>query len=190
MYHPSSSLKTRCALAALALVVSLPTRASPPKFVSEPWPNQAPQTRDAATFKAVMLKGHNDARRAVRLGGMNWSDALAQHAHGYAVQLARTNRFEHSSDTPGVEPQGENLWMGTRGAFSYGNMVGAWVDERRDYERGTGDFEAIGHYTQIIWRSTTKVGCAVAKNSEYEFLVCRYSPAGNIEGVEPLDWGN
>ena len=51
----------------------------------------------------------------------------------YAAQLARTGRFEHSPQPRGTPPQGENLWTGTRGAYSYREMVGHWVAERRFY---------------------------------------------------------
>ena len=178
--------KTRRLLGGLAVLLAFPLMAAAPEFTSEPWPDQAPQTRDAAVMKAVMMKAHNDARRAVRVGPMVWNDRLAAHARAYAVELARTNRFEHSEDAPGVAPEGENLWMGTRGAFGFASMIGAWVDERRMYEDGTGSFHETGHYTQIIWRGSTQVGCALAKNASYEFLVCRYNPAGNVEGEDPL----
>jgi hypothetical protein len=72
-------------------------------------------------------------------------------------------------------------------------MAGHWIDEKRYYRRGptpdfstTGNFEDVGHYTQIIWRQTTQFGCAIASNPREDYLVCRYLPAGNVYGVEPL----
>ena len=46
----------------------------------------------------------------------------------------------------------------------------------------SGNWETVGHYTQMVWPTTTRVGCAVASNASNDFLVCRYSPAGNIDG--------
>jgi hypothetical protein len=46
----------------------------------------------------------------------------------------------------------------------------------------TGNFDDVGHYTQLMWRDTGKVGCAVVRDSQYDILVCRYSQAGNVEG--------
>ncbi|MCG6120676.1 MAG: CAP domain-containing protein, partial [Blastomonas sp.] len=86
------------------------------------------------------------------------------------------------------------LWMGTRGAYSHAEMAGSWVDEQHLYDGGTvdqaistGTFGDIGHYTQIIWRGTRQVGCAIASNSQDDYLVCRYLPAGNVMGASPFD---
>ena len=47
----------------------------------------------------------------------------------------------------------------------------------------TGDFSAVGHFTQIIWPTSQRVGCATASNRASDYLVCRYWPAGNIVGT-------
>ena len=79
--------------------------------------------------------------------------------------------------------------MGTRQAYRYDEMVGGWVDERRWYRAApTPDFSTTGrwgdvaHYTQIVWRGTTSLGCALASDAENDYLVCRYSPPGNVVG--------
>jgi hypothetical protein len=71
-------------------------------------------------------------------------------------------------------------------------MVGLWAAEKRDYRPGvfpansrSGDVENVGHYTQMIWRDTHEVGCATAVGRYEEFLVCRYSQAGNVYGERP-----
>ena len=68
-----------------------------------------------------------------------------------------------------------------------------WIEEKKDYRPGifpansrTGKFEDIGHYTQLMWRATGKVGCALANGRPYEVLVCRYREAGNVEGERPF----
>jgi hypothetical protein len=43
--------------------------------------------------------------------------------------------------------------------------------------------KTVGHYTQVIWRATTSVGCGLASDGTNDYLVCRYSPAGNSSGV-------
>lgn len=141
-----------------------------------------------------MLAAHNAARRQVGLGPMAWSPGLAADAKRYARRMSRSRLFAHSRQRPGARPQGENLWMGTHDAYSFAEMAGSWVEERQLYDGGSisqamsdGTFEAIGHYTQIIWRNTSMVGCAVVSNPDDDYLVCRYLPAGNVMGASPLD---
>ena len=88
------------------------------------------------------------------------------------------------------ERQGENLFMGTRGAYDYREMADAWIDERASFRGGTfpevsatGDWSDVGHYTQIVWPETRAVGCALASNANEDYLVCRYLPAGNVVGT-------
>ena len=58
------------------------------------------------------------------------------------------------------------------------------VPARRDgWRRALGP--AVGHYTELIWRDTTHVGCAVAIRGDRAVLACRYSPPGNIDGQRP-----
>jgi hypothetical protein len=47
----------------------------------------------------------------------------------------------------------------------------------------TGNWSDVGHYTQIVWPASQRVGCATASNRANDYLVCRYLPAGNIVGT-------
>jgi hypothetical protein len=132
---------------------------------------------------------HNQARSIAGVGPIYWDVSLAAAADRYAAELARSGRWGHSQ--PATRPgQGENLWMGTRGAFSVEQMVGSWAGEGRWFKRGvfpnvsrTGNWDQVGHYTQIVWRGTTRVGCSLRSSAMNDYLVCRYSPAGNVFGV-------
>jgi hypothetical protein len=152
-----------------------------------------PPPRGEALLRAAVLDGHNAARGAVGQPRLVWNPGLARAAAAYAAEMARTRRFAHARQADGDDAQGENLWMGTRGAYHFAEMVGHWVEEKKVFRRGptpnnarTGRFGDVGHYTQIIWRGTTQVGCAIAANRSEEYLVCRYWPAGNVIGVDPL----
>lgn len=81
----------------------------------------APQNLD--DFSARILALHNRERRAVGAPPLGWDPALAAAAASYGPQLARLGRLQHSppESRPG---QGENLWMGTRGAYSIEEMIG------------------------------------------------------------------
>jgi hypothetical protein len=142
----------------------------------------------AGQFPARMLATHNAVRAQAGVGPLAWDPALGQAAASYAVQLALTNSFHHS-DRHARVGVGENLWMGTRGAYSYDAMVGRWASEGRNFVPGifpavsrSGNWENVGHYSQMIWPTTTRVGCALASNSRTDFLVCRYATGGNIDG--------
>ncbi len=135
-----------------------------------------------------ILAAHNAARAQAGVAPLSWDASLGNAAANYAVYLALTNSFQHSDRTQRAGT-GENLWMGTRGAYSYESMIGGWTSEQRYFRPGlfpsvsrSGNWEDVGHYTQMVWPTTTRVGCAIASNSRNDFLVCRYSPAGNVMG--------
>jgi hypothetical protein len=179
----------RGALTALAL--SLPVAAlAAPQHVTERWADPRPRPRGETLLRATMISAHNDARRQYGVGPLVWDEALAREARGYAEVLARTNRFEHDAQRGRNPRQGENLWMGTRTAYSYADMIGHLVGERRYFRPGrfpevsrTGDWSQVGHYTQIVWPTSQRVGCATASNRANDYLVCRYWPAGNVVGT-------
>jgi len=142
----------------------------------------------AAQFPARILAAHNRERAALGVPPLVWDNDLGTGAATWAQQLALTNRFEHS-DRKARRGIGENLWMGTHGAYSPEAMVGGWLSEKRMFMPGvfpnnarSGNWIDIGHYSQLIWPTTTRIGCALASNGRTDYLVCRYSPAGNIDG--------
>ncbi len=175
---------TACAVVPIALPAP-PGGAAAPQVVTEPARRGPAPARGAALLREQVLAEHDAARRAVGLPPLAWDEALARSAHDYAAELARTDVFRHADQ----HAQGENLFTGTRGAYSYAEMVRAWVAERKDFVNAvTPDFSRSGrwsdvaHYTQIVWRGTTRVGCAMAASATADYLVCRYSPPGNVVG--------
>jgi len=135
-----------------------------------------------------LLAAQNAERARVGVAPLVWDPALARSAASYGPVLAALGRLQHSpKDTrPG---QRENLWMGTRGAFTPEQMVSIWTGERRFFRPGiypnvsaTGNWLDVSHYTTLIWPTTTRVGCAIHRTPDWDFLICRYSPPGNIDG--------
>ena len=142
----------------------------------------------AAQFPARILAAHNSERSRAAVAPLVWDNDLGVGAAAYARQLAITGHFAHSNRQArrGI---GENLWMGTHGSFPVEAMVGAWASEKRWFRPGrfpnisrTGNWEEVGHYSQMIWPTTTRVGCALASTPRADYLVCRYATAGNIDG--------
>ena len=139
-------------------------------------------------ISARLLLAHNRERQALGEQPLQWDPSLAAAALSYGPALARLGTLQHSpkESRPG---QRENLWMGTRGAFTPEQMVGTWISEKRFFRPGvfpavssTGNWLDVSHYTTMIWPTTTRVGCAVYRTAIFDFLICRYSPPGNIDG--------
>lgn len=149
-------------------------------------------TDTSSNFADRLLARHNNERVAMGIAPLKWDERLAGRAQRWANYLAATGRFEHAPERQD-EPEGENLWAGTRGAFTLERMVDAWIREKRYFTPGlfpnnssTGNVSDIGHYTQLMWRETGEVGCAIARGREEDVLVCRYSDAGNYIGERPF----
>jgi hypothetical protein len=146
-----------------------------------------------SNLDARLLAAHNRERIQAGLPPLQWDERLAADAAPWAAHLARLDALEHEGEEDGDDPEGENLWLGTKGHYSPEDMVGLWIAEKKDFRPGifpdnsrTGDDEDVGHYTQLMWRATGRVGCAMAQGAGDEILVCRYHEAGNVEGERPF----
>ena len=84
------------------------------------------------TFEDRLLAVHNAERARLNQTPLIWEQALAKEAAIWANALASSRRFEHAQQSK----HGENLWMGTRSAYSIEEMAGYWIDERKSYKQG------------------------------------------------------
>lgn len=193
MHYRKITLSSLFASALLALIAA-PAQADDAGFsyFAEKGSSAAPAPE--ASFQHIMLAAHNAERSRRRVPPLVWDRGLASDAAAHARRLAGLGYLQHASMAGRAQPQGENLWMGTRGMFSYAEMMDGFLGERSDYVAGplpdisrTGNWTDTGHYSQIIWRTTTAVGCAIASSKDFDFLVCRYDPAGNIWGKRADD---
>ncbi|MFL6844809.1 MAG: CAP domain-containing protein [Allosphingosinicella sp.] len=144
----------------------------------------APQ--DLSRLEARMLALHNRERAATGAPPLAWDASLAAAAAAYGPSLERLGKLEHSPPATRIG-QGENLWMGTRGAYSLEEMVGGWAGEKSLFRPGifprvsaSGNWSDVAHYTQMIWKDSTRIGCALHRSRDWDFLICRYSPPGNV----------
>jgi uncharacterized protein YkwD len=141
-----------------------------------------------------VLAGHNRERDLLGIPALKWDASLARDAEVWAQHLTEVGHLVHSPDEPlDPDPEGENLWAGTRGYYGPESMVGLWLAERKNFKPGifpnnavNGNLEDVGHYTQLTWRSSSAVGCALAHGRSDDFLVCRYSEGGNVMGERPF----
>jgi pathogenesis-related protein 1 len=140
----------------------------------------AAQSRGAMARE--MLAAHNAVRARVGLAQLVWSAALARTAQEWAERLVARREFGHRPGTP----LGENLFSITGGAATPGMVAGEWAAEAKDYDWGRNRCRGVcGHYTQMVWRETERVGCGVARGRGREVWVCNYDPAGNWDGRRP-----
>nr|XP_054602243.1 peptidase inhibitor 16 isoform X1 [Nothobranchius furzeri] len=123
-----------------------------------------------------------------------WDASLKVIAEGYAAKCI----WNHNPD---LEETGENLFAGT-GQLDLRAAVEKWFMEHLDYDfynNSCDEDKMCGHYTQMVWADTHRMGCAfhLCNNMEgldwerASFLVCNYYPAGNYEEERPYvegDW--
>ena len=138
---------------------------------------------------AELLARHNVERRQAGVAALAWDPALAEGAQAYANELARLNLLRHS---PKAARRGHRRKSvdGNARLFSPGadgrrtGRPNARCSARRTFPTvsTTGNWADVGHYTQIIWPGTQRVGCAIGKSARADVLVCRYWPAGNVDG--------
>ena len=138
----------------------------------------------AQTTSHPILAYHNTYRARHCVPPLKWSTALADSARVWA----RKCTFSHS----GTAGQGENLAWGT--ALSGKAAVAMWYSEISNYNFAAPGFSGTtGHFTQVVWKGSQRLGCVYATCSGEKYWVCRYSPAGNntnpgqfVQNVLPL----
>ncbi|MBK9037308.1 MAG: hypothetical protein IPL61_39705 [Myxococcales bacterium] len=131
-----------------------------------------------------IVVAHNRVRAEHCAPPLVWSDALAAEAEAWAQHLAASGcAFEHSRSE-----HGENLAAGTAGALDPDAVVAMWAREEDHYDwRRPGFGMKTGHFTQVVWKDTIAVGCAVVTCGSLDTWVCNYDPPGNVEGDFPLN---
>jgi uncharacterized protein YkwD len=152
-------------------------------------PNDGAEER--AAFAQAFVDAHNDARAAATppppapLPPMQWKDELAAFATDWALGCV----FEHSGG-----PYGENLALFSAPSTTPADVVEAWASEVADYDyarKRCAPGAQCGHYTQVVWRDSTGVGCGVAACDGVigfgagMLFVCSYDPPGNFIGQQP-----
>ena|SRR5689334_17698379 len=129
-----------------------------------------------------MLAAHNAVRNKVGVPELVWSPELAEIAQKWAIRLVSEGGLRH----PQKAQYGENLYLISGGRASPESVVQAWAAESRDYDyRSNSCRSRCGHYTQLVWRNTKQVGCAVSRAQRTEVWVCEYNPPGNYVGERP-----
>ncbi|MEZ4220613.1 MAG: CAP domain-containing protein [Polyangiaceae bacterium] len=142
---------------------------------------------------AGITDAHNQARATEGVPPLTWDPALAAIAQAWAEacvdKTAPTGLIDHNEGRSDNYPEyvGENIY-GASGAATPQAAVSSWMSEKANYDYASGKCAAgkvCGHYTQVMWAKSTKLGCGTFKCPGLKFgsaIVCDYAPGGNNGG--------
>ena len=136
----------------------------------------------AQDSKEDYLNAHNAARADVGVPSLTWDDTVAAYAQNYANQRIGDCNLVHSGGK-----YGENIAWGSAD-LSGTDAVKMWVDEKANYDYNSNSCVGgqCGHYTQVVWRNSVRLGCAKVRcNNGGTFIGCNYDPPGNYNNERP-----
>ena len=149
---------------------------------------------------AGLLSSHNSARQAVGVAPLAWSGELAAEAQAWADQLAGENcALRYDPDPERRKSTGQNLYRAYASTPYSGYKRSAaeaserWISEGQHYDHSRhqckpGLGSQCGAYLQVIWETSTTLGCGRARCPTAEVWACHYTPRGGQEGLKP--YGN
>lgn len=144
-----------------------------------------PVNNNAVASMKGMAEAHNVYRKKTGVPDLVWDDAVAKYAQQWADNLkSKGCDMQHRSPNK----YGENLAWASGMALDPQKVVKMWYDEVNDYNYAKNTCKPgkmCGHYTQVVWKNSTKVGCGMAKCGSTEIWVCNYNPPGNYVGQKP-----
>jgi len=131
---------------------------------------------------ATILQEHNRMRTKKGLNKLTWSCTMADLAQTWATQSILAHREDVDV--------GENIFVASNPKISILTGMNSWEKERAFWDNTAGTCEAgktCAHYTQMVWRATTQIGCGINRNAGGDskwktMMVCNYSPSGNTGG--------
>ena len=129
-----------------------------------------------------MLEEHNKYREQHGVQLLTLNDDLTQQAQAWAEHMLETEEFEHG----GTYGMGQNLFFSDcyiPSRLHPATPVRAWYSEIKKYDFDNPGFRTgIGHFTQVVWAATTKIGVGIAGDEDKSYVAVHYSPAGNGGG--------
>ena len=126
---------------------------------------------------------------------LRWDPNLASYAAAWAAQCISSNGqlLDHDpnrTNVAGYQYIGENIFA-AGGSATAQAAVDLWAAEKSFYDYATNTCASghtCGHYTQLVWRTTLNVGCALHACPSLAYpntIVCDYGPGGNFGGQPP-----
>eukprot|EP01123_Difflugia_compressa_P010304 TRINITY_DN373_c0_g1_i4.p1 TRINITY_DN373_c0_g1~~TRINITY_DN373_c0_g1_i4.p1 ORF type:complete len:346 (+),score=61.67 TRINITY_DN373_c0_g1_i4:1-1038(+) len=172
--------------------VTPPTVVSPspvtPPTVVPPSP-VTPPTGTSNVDKTVWIDPQNAARAAYGLPPFIYDDILAQLAQQHTSKCVSTfpDRNELASSYAALTTVTTSFGMNL-GFSTVGHSRPSWLDQKSSWkcESNTCTASSCGGWTQVIWATSTRMGCAVSRCGNRENSLCLYSPSGNVNGRHPF----
>jgi uncharacterized protein YkwD len=161
----------------------------PPQQQQQPELSPSSLESTTGTQSSLMtesLAAHHQWRSAVGVPDLVWNASLASNAQAWADTIASNGRSSHSKNRVNT---GENIAYGTASSNSITDFVGLWGAEGEYFVSGrpypecsSGGESDVWHYTQLVWRKSTQLGCGMGSSNGKNFYVCQYYPRGNMLG--------
>jgi hypothetical protein len=152
----------------------------------------------------AFVDAHNQARSgpltpppSPALPPVSWDAILADSVYNYALKCQgsgglldhNANRSTDYQALGGSGYVGENIY-GSSGSSTTpaADAVMLWMSEASSYDYATNSGNNTGHYTQVVWRASVRIGCAIVDCPALTYhntVICDYAPGGNITGQKP-----
>lgn len=138
-----------------------------------------------STFAQTMLSMHNADRAKHSAAALTWSTTLASAAASWAAGC----KWQHTPNNP----YGQNIAAGTASSFGAKDSCTLWYNEVSLYDFAKAQYsDATGHFTQMVWKGSKRLGCAIQEctasemglgtQGKAQYVVCNYDPPGNVIG--------
>ncbi|PWN52860.1 PR-1-like protein, partial [Violaceomyces palustris] len=140
------------------------------------------------TFTSSILSQHNTYRSKHKVGSLSWDATIAATAQTQADSCV----YGHPSNLK----TGQNIFAGTGTSWTSKDASDSWYNEVTSYDFSNPGFSSsTGHFTQMVWKGTTKLGCAISTSctgsqlgfggigSKSSYIVCNYMSPGNVQGL-------
>ncbi|CAH0388497.1 unnamed protein product [Bemisia tabaci] len=131
------------------------------------------------TFSKQALESHNYYRRIHKAGDLRLSHEISTYAQEWAEKLASEGgNLRHRLNGK----YGENLWAGTFLPTGHQPVDHFYTEEQlyRNVYGRTPASNGAGHFTQLVWRNSKKLGVGLAQSSGGVWVaVFNYDPRGN-----------
>ena len=152
----------------------------------------------------AFVAAHNQARGgplnptpSPPLPPVSWDAILGDSVYNYAVRCQgamgllshNANRSMDYQMLGGSGYVGENIYGSSgRGVATPDAAMALWMSEASSYDYASGNIGSAGHYTQVVWRDSVRIGCAIVDCPALTYhntVICDYAPGGNINGQRP-----